>query len=128
MIMKGHCLARSYVHIIQNVYYVTLSIGRLYVQCHSEDHSWQVHNLTWLNRIISLAHYHSRKSLSRVVLRFSEMSIWFWRSPLSVVSARSIFHDRFSISASSWAWNGQGKNKYRSQIMNWIHSSSKNAS
>ena len=35
--------------------------------------------------------------------RFSQMSIWLPRSPRSVVSARSTFHDRFSISASSCA-------------------------
>ena len=45
-------------------------------------------------------------------LLFSAMSIWFSRSPLSVVSACSIFQLKFSISASSWAcwysnWNAK---------------------
>ena len=36
-------------------------------------------------------------------LLFSAISIWFSRSPLSVVSACSTFQLKFSISASSWA-------------------------
>lgn len=48
-------------------------------------------------------HHTSRKSFKRVVRLFSAMSIWFCKSPRSVVSARSIFHERFSISASNWA-------------------------
>lgn len=58
-------------------------------------------------------HHPCRKSVSRVVLRFSTTSIWFSRSPRSVISARSIFHDRFSISASNWAcWYSNWGRKY----------------
>ena len=41
--------------------------------------------------------------MSGTCLLFSAISIWFSRSPLSVVSACSIFQLKFSISASSWA-------------------------
>jgi len=55
--------------------------------------------LSWI--FIQQVDYISRKSLSKILRRFSAMSIWFWSSPRSVVSALSIFHDRFSISASN---------------------------
>lgn len=44
-----------------------------------------------------------KNSFNSVILHFSAMSIWFSTSPRSVVSARSIFHDKFSISVSSFA-------------------------
>ena len=47
----------------------------------------------WLNKYKDISVY----------LLFSATSIWFSRSPLSVVSACSIFQLKFSISASNWA-------------------------
>ena len=47
--------------------------------------------------------HEAKKSFSKLDRLFSATSIWFSRSPRSVVSACSIFQLRFSISASSWA-------------------------
>ena len=58
--------------------------------------------------------HEGRKSLRRLVRRFSAMSIWFSRSPRSVVSACSIFQLKFSISASSCAcWYSNWKQQQR---------------
>lgn len=42
----------------------------------------------------------AKKSFNNVIRSFSAISIWFSRSARSVVSARSNFHDKFSISLS----------------------------
>ena len=55
-------------------------------------------------------------------LLFSATSIWFSRSPLSVVSACSIFQLRFSISASNWAcWYSNWNDQYIDNVMEQIH-------
>ena len=57
------------------------------------DSSWKWRVNKWLNKYKDTSVY----------LLFSATSIWFSRSPLSVVSACSIFQLKFSISASNWA-------------------------
>ena len=63
-----------------------------WVKNHGGDLSWKGERQT-----------HVETLQTTTYLRFSAMSIWFSRSPLSVVSACSIFQLKFSISASSWA-------------------------